>query len=90
MPSHGQEKKSIKAVLDTNVLISAYLFRNKLGPIADLVQTDLIRPNFIVSTFTEFEEVLAYPKFAKVMQRQETNPEKSFATSFLASISNFI
>lgn len=79
MPSLGQEKKSIKAVLDTNVLISAYLFKNKLGPIADLVQADRIRPAFIVSTFAELEKVLAYPKFLIYMRRQETTPEKILA-----------
>lgn len=79
MPLPGQEKKFIKAVLDTNVLISAFLFHNKLGLIADLVQEDLIRPVFIVSTLAELEKVLSYPKFTKTMQRYQTNTEQILA-----------
>lgn len=76
MPSLGQEKKFIKAVLDTNVLISAYLFRKRLGTIADLIQQDKIVPCFIVSTFIELEGVLAYPKFLAAISRSQTTPQR--------------
>lgn len=76
MQSPGQEKKFIKAVLDTNVLISAYLFHKSLGTIADLIQQDKIVPCFIVSTFAELEDVMSYPKFAAVIKRNQTTPKK--------------
>ena len=80
MPSLGQEKKSIKAVLDTNVLISAYLFSKRLGTIADLIQQDKVVPCFITSTLAELEEVLAYPKFLATIKSNQTTPEHIFKT----------
>lgn len=75
----GHEKKSIRVVLDTNALISAYLFRQRLGTIARLIQEDYIVPCFVVSTFAELETVMKYPKFIKTFRRNQTTPEHILA-----------
>ncbi len=60
----GAKKKALRVVVDTNVLVSALLFR---GPLAELVgawaQGRIVQ---IVSaaTFAEFRRVLGYPKFS--------------------------
>ena len=63
MPLNGQEKKSIKVVLDTNVLISVLVFGGQLRPIFDLIKTQKMTPCFTKITFLEFQTVLQYPKF---------------------------
>lgn len=60
MPSNGQETKSIKLVLDTNVLISVLLFGKKLGFIMHLIEDETITPCFTKSTFFELVTVLRY------------------------------
>jgi uncharacterized protein len=61
----GQKKKiNPKVVLDTNVLVSALLFRGTLSKMVDLWKAGRIRPVFSQATFQEFKKVLTYPKFA--------------------------
>ena len=61
----GQKKKiTPKVVLDTNVLMSALLFKGSLSKMVDLWKAGRIKPVFSRSTFQEFKRVLTYPKFA--------------------------
>ena len=53
-----------RVVLDTNVLISALLFRGSLFCLVDFWKTGRIKPYFSAATFSEFSKVLHYPKFA--------------------------
>jgi len=61
----GQKKKiTPKVVLDTNVLVSALLFKGSLSKMVDLWKAGRIKPVFSQDTFQEFKMVLTYPKFA--------------------------
>lgn len=57
-------KKIIRAVLDTNVLISALLFKGKLSRIVGLWQIGKIIPAISKEIFDELRTVLEYPKFS--------------------------
>lgn len=61
----GKEKEEIKrVVLDTNILISALLFRGEVSRLIDLWKSGKIVPLISKATFKEFKDVLAYPKFS--------------------------
>lgn len=53
----------MKVVLDTNILISALLFKGRLEPIFNLIEDNEITLCFIPSTFQEFKEVIGRKKF---------------------------
>ncbi len=57
-------KKIIRVVLDTNVLISALLFKGELSRIVGLWQKGKIVPVISKETFDELRTVLEYPKFS--------------------------
>lgn len=59
----GTKKEDLKVVLDTNVLISALLFRSHTSKLVDLWKTQIILPFLSKNTFNEFRRVLKYPKF---------------------------
>jgi putative PIN family toxin of toxin-antitoxin system len=56
-------KKIIRVVLDTNVLISALLFKGELSRIVGLWQKGKIIPVISKETFDELRTVLEYSKF---------------------------
>jgi putative PIN family toxin of toxin-antitoxin system len=57
-------KKIIRVVLDTNVLISALLFKGELSRIVGVWQKGKIVPVISKETFSELRTVLEYPKFS--------------------------
>jgi putative PIN family toxin of toxin-antitoxin system len=57
-------KKIIRVVLDTNVLISALLFKGEVSRIVGLWQKGKITPVISKETFDELRTVLEYPKFS--------------------------
>jgi len=60
----GKKKKEvIRAVLDTNVLISALLFTGEVSRLVQLWQEGKIIPVISRDTFQELRGVLQYPKF---------------------------
>lgn len=59
----GQKVTPIRVVIDTNVLVSGFLFGGEPGKICDLWITGRLVPLLSSETFTEFTRVLAYPKF---------------------------
>jgi putative PIN family toxin of toxin-antitoxin system len=59
----GKKEKTVKVVFDTNVLVSALLFKGELSQLVDLWKSSRIIPLFSKETFEEFRAVLAYPKF---------------------------
>jgi len=66
----GKKEKAVKkVVLDSNVLVSALLFKGELSRIVDLWKKGKIIPVFSRETFEEFKSVLEYPKFS--LTRQE-------------------
>ncbi len=64
----GQKEKTLKVVLDTNVLVSALLFKGELSRLVDLWRKGNIIPLFSRETFREFKAVLGYPKFSLTAQ----------------------
>lgn len=59
----AKAKKYIRVILDTNVLVSALLFRGELSAFVPLWKRGAFIPVFSKETFAEFRSVLAYPKF---------------------------
>ena len=61
----GKRQEKVKrVVLDTNVLVSALLFKGKLSRLVELWQKRKIIPVISKETFTELTTVLHYPKFS--------------------------
>jgi hypothetical protein len=61
----GKKQQAVKRViLDTNVLISALLFKGKLSNMRELWRTGKIVPLISREMFDELRRVLAYPKFS--------------------------
>lgn len=58
-----REKKPIRVVLDTNVLISAIIFEGSLSQFVNWWCDKLIISLLSRESFAEFNEVLHYPKF---------------------------
>lgn len=66
----GKKEEAVKkVVLDSNVLVSALLFKGGLSRIVDLWKKGKIIPVLSKETFEEFKAVLEYPKFS--LTRQE-------------------
>ena len=59
-----KSKKIIRVVVDTNVLISALLFKGELSRIVGLWREGKIIPIISRETFDELRTVLEYPKFS--------------------------
>lgn len=61
----GKKKEEIvRVVLDTNILISALLFKGEMARLVELWKEGRIVPLISQATFKEFRDVLAYPKFS--------------------------
>lgn len=74
--SAGPDKKLMLVVLDTNVLISALLYKKRLGKIGDLIEQGRLTPCFIAPTWEELENVLRYPKLQPKIKLLNTSPEE--------------
>jgi putative PIN family toxin of toxin-antitoxin system len=65
----GKKEKAIrKVVLDTNILVSALLFKGGLAALVDLWKKGRLIPVLSRETFQEFKAVLEYPKFSLTRQ----------------------
>ncbi len=65
----GKKEKTVKTVvLDTNILVSALLFRGELSGIVDLWKKRKFIPVLSKETFEEFRTVLEYPKFSLTVE----------------------
>lgn len=72
----GPDKKPMVVVLDTNVLISALVYKKRLGKIGDWIEQGRITPCFIALTWAEFENVLHYPKLQRQIAALPSTPEE--------------
>ncbi len=63
-------------VLDTNVLLSAFLWRKGLKPIYEAIKNGRITPCFTEATWSEFLRALNYRKFAKQLKKINIVPEE--------------
>ena len=59
----GKKRKVKRAVLDTNVILSALLFKGKLSKIVELWENGLFIPLISKEIFKELQKTLEYPKF---------------------------
>jgi putative PIN family toxin of toxin-antitoxin system len=60
----GAKKKTLRVVLDTNVLVSALILKGSISGLVDLWRMGRITPVLSRETFDEFRRVLGYPKFS--------------------------
>jgi len=68
----GKKQEKVKrVVLDTNVLVSALLFRGELSKIVGLWQKGKIIPLISKETFSELRTVLGYPKFSLTQEERD-------------------
>lgn len=69
----GKKEQAVKrAVLDTNVIVSACLFKGELARLAELWKRGGIVPVVSKETFPELRAVLNYPKFALSVDEVKT------------------
>ena len=66
----------MRVVFDTNVLISALIFRKHLGGIETMIKHGDSTPCFIPATFQEFQNVLEYQKLHAFMQASNVTPKQ--------------
>jgi len=59
----GKQPKKLKVVLDTNILVSAWLWEGNESKIVELVENGLIIGYTSPLLIREFERVMNYPKF---------------------------
>jgi putative PIN family toxin of toxin-antitoxin system len=79
----GEKEKTIKkVVLDTNILVSALLFKGELAAIVDLWEKGKIMPVLSKETFAEFKTVLEYPKFSLTVQEIKVIVEEEMLPYF--------
>jgi putative PIN family toxin of toxin-antitoxin system len=60
----GAKKKTLRVVLDTNVLVSALILKGRISGLVGLWRMGRITPVLSRETFDEFRRVLEYPKFS--------------------------
>ncbi len=63
-----KEKEVRRVVIDTNVMVSALLFKGSLSKIVDHWKEGKFTPLLSKETFNEFKAVLEYPKFLLTTQ----------------------
>ena len=68
----GKKEKAVKVVLDTNILVSALLFKGELARLVELWKGGRIIPLFSKETFDEFRTVLTCPKLKLSQTEIET------------------
>jgi putative PIN family toxin of toxin-antitoxin system len=79
----GKKEKQVKrVVLDTNVLISALLFRGGLSKIVRLWRKGKIVPVISKETFSELITVLEYPKFSLTQEETDSIIKDEILTYF--------
>ncbi|MBO3809110.1 MAG: putative toxin-antitoxin system toxin component, PIN family [Candidatus Brockarchaeota archaeon] len=63
MKKRGKQPKKLKAVLDTNILVSAWLREGNESKIVELVENGIVTGYTSPHLIREFEKVMNYPKF---------------------------
>ncbi|MEM2089193.1 MAG: putative toxin-antitoxin system toxin component, PIN family [Thermoproteota archaeon] len=63
MKKRGKRLKKLKVVLDTNILISAWLWEGNESKIVELIENGLVIGYTSLQLIQEFEKVMNYPKF---------------------------
>ena len=63
MKKQGKQPKKLKVVLDTNILVSAWLWEGNESKIVELIENGLVIGYTSLQLIQEFENVMNYPKF---------------------------
>ena len=63
MKKRGKQPKKLKVVLDTNILVSAWLWEGNESKIVELIENGLVIGYTSLQLIQEFEKVMSYPKF---------------------------
>lgn len=79
----------MRVILDTNILISALLFKKRLAKIGDLIEQGTVIPCFIQSTREEVENTFHSAKFIKALNELGITAEDILQALWLNSL-NFI
>lgn len=66
----------MRVVLDTNVILSAFLFGGRLTFITDLIARGAITPCFSYITWRELERTLTYPHLADALRHLNVAPKE--------------
>ena len=66
----------MRVVFDTNVLLSAFLWKKRLKPIYQAIRERKLIPCFISETWEELLRTLSYKKFKKQLQKIDITPEE--------------
>ena len=75
MPSDG----SVRAVIDTNVLLSGLLWPGKPHALIEQIRAGALTLVISPALLAELAEVINRPKFKPVLARSNTNPERMLA-----------
>jgi putative PIN family toxin of toxin-antitoxin system len=79
----GKKQEKVKrVVLDTNVLVSALLFRGELSKIVGLWEKGEIVPVISKETFNELRTALGYPKFSLTQEERDSIIENEILPYF--------
>ena len=71
---------NVKAVFDTNILISGLLFKGNESQLLNFVESGEVELFISAELVAELEKVLNYPKVVKVLIRQQKNKETCLLT----------
>ncbi|MEM1554216.1 MAG: putative toxin-antitoxin system toxin component, PIN family [Thermoproteota archaeon] len=63
MKKRGKQPKKPKVVLDTNILVSAWLWEGNESEIVEMIENGLVIGYTSPQLMQEFEKVMNYPKF---------------------------
>jgi len=63
LKKQGKQPKKLKVVLDTNILVSAWLWEGNESKIVELIENGLVIGYTSLQLIQEFENVMNYPKF---------------------------
>lgn len=66
----------MRVVLDTNVILSAFLWQAGLKPVYEAVRSGRLTPLFTPATWDEIVRALHYPKLTRQLQRLSISPEE--------------
>ena len=66
----------MRVVFDTNVLLSAFLWKKRLKPIYQAIREGKLIPCFTSETWEELLRTLSYKKFKKQLQKIDITPEE--------------
>lgn len=78
----------MRVILDTNIILSAFLWQKKLKPIYQAIRLRKIIPCFSPTTWEELQRALSYKKFSQQLSKINITAEK--ISKLLSSRAHFV